>query len=499
MKAVILAAGLGTRLISLTREKPKCLIRVAGKSILDYQIDAYYKAGIQEIVIVGGYKINMIKEHIKKYKRPKIKILYNKDFNITNNMYSFYLARKEIEGQEIIVSNGDVVFDSSIIYDLVHSDEKDLIACDKGSYNDESMKIIVGPEGYVSDISKKISKEVAYGNSIDLYKFSQPSCSLLLKEASKIIEKEHNMKDWFEIVLQRLLIGSLLKMRPFDINKRPWTEIDNIEDLLEADLLFNSLGSLNNKKLFFIDLDGTVYLGDKPINGAKKFIEKLRKLNKLIYFLSNNSSKSKDDYVRKMNKMGIRVNKDEIVLSTDGVIKFLLDEKIKDIYVIGTRSMKKSFKEAGFNIDSRRPKYIVLGYDTEITYEKISRAAILMQKKVPLIATHCDLVCPSKNGPIPDIGSILAMLKKATNIEPGKIFGKPNKEMVLHILEKHNLHSDDCVLIGDRLYTDMKLAERIGCSFICVLSGETKREDIENSNYWPDLVVKNLGDLINLF
>lgn len=264
--------------------------------------------------------------------------------------------------------------------------------------------------------------------------------------------------------------------------------------IVESNFAFKPLG---HKELFFIDLDGTVYLGDTAIHGAKEFVSKLRALNKHVYFISNNSSKSKQEYVRKLNSMGMETSEDEIVLSTDGVIEFLLREGSKDIFVAGTGSMKQSFEDAGFNVESNNPQYIVLGYDTELTYSKIRKVALLLQRGVNLIATHCDMVCPTPEGAIPDIGSTLALFRAASGKVPTKVFGKPNREMVAHVMARHHMTAKDTVIVGDRLYTDMELANRVGCDFVCVLSGETSRADIKNAQCEPALIVEDVGKLVD--
>jgi ribonucleotide monophosphatase NagD (HAD superfamily) len=121
---------------------------------------------------------------------------------------------------------------------------------------------------------------------------------------------------------------------------------------------------------------------------------------------------------------------------------------------------------------------------------------MLLQNGAKLIATHCDLVCPTHVGPVPDIGSMLAMFKAGLKIKPVKIFGKPNKEMISHIIKRHNAQARQVVIIGDRIYTDMKLAQRAGCDFICTLSGDTKRADIEASYHQPALIVRNIGEIL---
>lgn len=251
-----------------------------------------------------------------------------------------------------------------------------------------------------------------------------------------------------------------------------------------------------DKKVAFLDLDGTIYMGDALIPGAKRFLDFLKDKGISYYFLSNNSSRSKSAYVERLSALGIHADEERILLSTDGVIAYLIERNTTDIYVVGTKSMKQMFIDAGFDIDSPNPSFVVLGFDTELTYNKLKTAALLIQKGVELIATHPDFVCPTPEGFIPDTGAMLALFEKATNKKPLKIFGKPNPEMITHILKKHNISTEDAVMIGDRIYTDMELARRVPCDSILVLSGETKREDLESIEEQPTLVVESVADLI---
>jgi HAD superfamily hydrolase (TIGR01450 family) len=254
--------------------------------------------------------------------------------------------------------------------------------------------------------------------------------------------------------------------------------------------------SLENKHVVFMDLDGTIYLGENLIAGADQFTDYLKKKGIHHYFLSNNSSRSKADYVKKLSRLGIQTDVEHILLSTDGVIEFLQDLGIKKVYVVGTQSMKDMFLEEGIQVASQNPEYVVLGYDTELTYEKLRISALFLQSNVPLIATHPDLVCPTPQGPVPDVGAMLALYYKATGKKPERIFGKPNPEMITHVFKRHKVGPEDVVMIGDRIYTDMELARRVPCDFILVLSGEAKRSDLKNVSFAPALVVNTIGEII---
>lgn len=253
---------------------------------------------------------------------------------------------------------------------------------------------------------------------------------------------------------------------------------------------------LRNKKVVFLDLDGTVYMGDRLIPGVPDFLSLLVRKNIPYYFLSNNSSRSKQDYAEKLAGMGIPSQEENILLSTDGVLDYLIRKHCSQIFLLGTASMRRMFHAAEINTESNYPEYVVLGFDTELVYEKLKKAALFMQRGSPLLVSHPDLVCPTPEGPIPDAGSMLVLLETATGKKAKKIFGKPNPDMIMHILKKHGADPKEAVMCGDRLYTDMELARRTGCDSILVLSGETKADDVDKNEYKPTIIAKSLGHLI---
>lgn len=253
---------------------------------------------------------------------------------------------------------------------------------------------------------------------------------------------------------------------------------------------------LKNKKVVFLDLDGTVYLGDRLIPGVPDFLSLLVRQNIPYYFLSNNSSRGKQEYAEKLSGLGIPAKKENILLSTDGVLDYLNRKHCSHIFLLGTASMRRMFHEAEINTQSNNPEYVVLGFDTELVYEKLKKTALFMQRGIPLLVSHPDLVCPTPEGPIPDAGSMLVLLETATGKKAEKIFGKPNPDMIWHILKKHGADPKETIMCGDRLYTDMELARRTGCDSILVLSGETKADDVDKNEYKPTIITESLGHLI---
>lgn len=500
-RAVILAAGKGSRLAPLTESKPKCLVKVYGKPILGYQIDSFLENNIREITVVAGYRSDMIEKFINENYEGNVRVIYNVDYATTNNMFSLYLLKDYMKGVSFFLCNGDVIFDKSILDHYISSlNMGSAVFYDSSYFSDESMKIVTESGGVVRDISKKIKDYEAAGCSIDLYFFERKESELLFDEMKRIIEVEGDKAQWTEVAISRLVQNPEVHVKALDIAGKKWVEIDTLEDLLTADLEFSHLKHLlKDKRVFFIDMDGTLYVGNKPIPGAKQLISKLKGSKKGFYLLSNNSSTTKTNYVCKLRNMGIEVSDRNIILSTDGVIDYLKKRKIRRLFVLGTESVVRDFEINGFEIDYINPEVVVLTYDIEINYEKIKRAALLIQQGKEFIATHCDKVCPTESGLIPDIGSMIEMFEVATGVRP-KVFGKPNPEMVNYILKRENISPRDVVIIGDRLYTDLELAKKIGVDFVCVLSGETTRLDIDEltAESFPDLVVKDISVLVDL-
>lgn len=252
---------------------------------------------------------------------------------------------------------------------------------------------------------------------------------------------------------------------------------------------------LLQKKCFVLDMDGTVYLGDIPIAGTVSFIFRHWKAID-FYFLSNNTSKSPETYVKKLQKMGIPVTVAQILSPVSPLVDFLRSQCISTAYVVGNTDFK-------VNLAQRMPELcqsedgaqaVILAYDTELNYDKLAKSALLLQnRKVLFLATHPDLVCPSPEGPLPDVGSFLAMYEVATSRRPEYIFGKPDAAVLAPLLTRYA--KEEIVMVGDRLSTDKSLAENAGIDFILVLSGEARREDLQGHSFLPRAVLQHLGEL----
>ena len=258
--------------------------------------------------------------------------------------------------------------------------------------------------------------------------------------------------------------------------------------------------ALDDIDAVFLDLDGTIYLGGSLIPGAKAFLERCREQGVQRYFLSNNSSKSVSQYLTKLHALGLDATEDDVLLSTHDLLAWLAKNGITQTWLVGTDGMRSMLEERGIATASAEPEYVVLGYDTELTYDKIAQASIFMHAGVPLVASHPDMVCPSPDGGLPDVGAYLAMFKATTGVEPVHITGKPNAGMILHKIEALDLQPERCAMVGDRLYTDMAMATRAGVVGVLVLSGEATIEDVErlppDAEQRPSVVVNSVDDLL---
>ncbi len=252
---------------------------------------------------------------------------------------------------------------------------------------------------------------------------------------------------------------------------------------------------LKRINLFVLDMDGTIYLGEKILPGAIEFVHTARKMGKKVVFFTNNASKNPNNYVEKLNRMGFGATREDVVTAGDVTIEYLKQNKPgQPVYLVGTPALHKSFEEAGIEI-SENANIVVSSFDTTLTYEKLVISCDLIRNGAEFYCTHPDYNCPTENGFIPDSGAIAALITASTNKTP-KYFGKPHKETADMISNLFGVPFSETAIVGDRLYTDIALGKNNGLMSVLVLSGETKIEDVNDDNA-PDIILNGIGEIID--
>ena len=252
-------------------------------------------------------------------------------------------------------------------------------------------------------------------------------------------------------------------------------------------------------KCFILDMDGTIYLGNELFPFTKDFLKKVEDTGREYYFFTNNSSKSQQAYIEKLARLGIQIKKEQMMISSHVIIKYLKEyyDK-KSIYVVGTPSLIQEFESFDMNLTEEDPDIVVLGFDTTLTYEKLSKACHYIRNGCTYFGINPDWNCPMEGGTfIPDCGSMAKLIEASTGKFP-EFFGKPSKHTLDYIIKETGYQPEEIAIVGDRLYTDIAVADGSDVTSILVLSGESTREDVEKSDVKPDVVVETLVEICEL-
>jgi len=281
--------------------------------------------------------------------------------------------------------------------------------------------------------------------------------------------------------------------------------MDSIDNKYAYQMKINSSSDLQNRlreiKHVALDLDGTIYNGDTLFPFTITFLEKLKKLGIGYSFLTNNPSRSINDYLSHLKKMGITATREEIYTSALATIDYLKNyyPKSKRLFILGTPSMIEEFEDAGFTStnddENDKPDAVVVGFDKTLVYPRLCRAAWWISKEVFYVATNPDKVCPTDEPVLlVDCGSICSCLEQATGRSPDVVIGKPDPRMLNGIIERHHLEPSQIAMIGDRIYTDLKMAHEAKTLGVLVLTGETIYDLRKHFKLKPDIIVDDLGE-----
>lgn len=254
-----------------------------------------------------------------------------------------------------------------------------------------------------------------------------------------------------------------------------------------------------------LDMDGTIYMGNALFPFTIPFLRRLREMGITYSFLTNNPSKSLDDYLLKLHKMGIEATEEEMYTTTVATIDYLKTHypSARRLFLLGTPSMISQFEKAGYisTADSADdvPDVVIAAFDMSLVYSRLCRAAWWIAQGLPYIATNPDRVCPTNERTVlVDCGSICRCLEHATGRRPDITLGKPDPNMLIGIEQQKQLQPEQIAMVGDRIYTDIEMARNAHAFGVLVLSGETTLEVAKAAPHQPDLIVENIGELGSL-
>ncbi len=257
-------------------------------------------------------------------------------------------------------------------------------------------------------------------------------------------------------------------------------------------------------KGFIFDLDGTVYVSDQLIPDADRVIRLIREKGRKVVFLSNKPIQTREDYASKLTRLGIPTQADEVINSTFVMTNYL--KKISPqarLFVIGEPPFIEELKRAGFQIthEPQEIEYVVVAFDRTFDYGKLNVAFQAIKRGAHFVATNPDRTCPVVGGEIPDCAGMIAAIEAVTEKKVEVIVGKPSPLMIQTVLDVLGLRPEDCILIGDRIETDIKMGKEAGIATGIVLTGVTDEEalkKIKHTPSQPDFVFQSIADVENL-
>lgn len=254
-------------------------------------------------------------------------------------------------------------------------------------------------------------------------------------------------------------------------------------------------------KGFIFDLDGTIYRSDRLISGADGVIRLLRENKRKVVFLSNKPIQTREDYASKLTRLGIPTQPDEVINSTFVMTNYL--KKIAPrarLFVVGETPFVEELKRAGFKItdEPKEIEYVVVAFDRTFNYQKLNIAFQAVKLGAHFVATNPDRTCPVEGGEIPDCAGMIAAIEAVTGKKVEIIVGKPSPLIIQTALEVMGLKPEDCILIGDRLETDIEMGREFGIATGIVLTGVTDEKMLKESSIHPDFIFQSIADVQDL-
>lgn len=253
---------------------------------------------------------------------------------------------------------------------------------------------------------------------------------------------------------------------------------------------------LKDVKCFIVDMDGTFYLGDSLLPGAEEFARCVAQSGKRFFFFTNNSSHNEEECLAKLKKTGYNAESGSVIISSHVTMDFLKRNRAgKSVYLVGNENLTGDFVKAGIPLTDENPDIVVVGFDTQLTYEKINKAAVFIANGAEYIVTHPDVNCPLKDGFMPDVGAFMALFEASTGRKPDLIMGKPYAYTVDYVTNKIGCKREEIAFVGDRLETDIAIGVKNGLKAVLVYTGVTTPEMYEKSEIKASVAFENIGEL----
>ena len=252
---------------------------------------------------------------------------------------------------------------------------------------------------------------------------------------------------------------------------------------------------------YILDLDGTVYRGERLIPGAAEAIGELKRRGRRVVFLSNKPLYSRADYADKLSRLGIPTSADEVINSSLVLARLLSREAPgAKVFAIGEQPLLEELERAGLELseDPGEIEYVIAAFDRTFDYRKLEIAFQALKRGARFYATNPDRTCPVEAGEIPDAAGVIAALEATAGREVELVAGKPSRHMVQAALEVLSLPPQRCAMVGDRLETDIRMARENDLVAILTLTGVTRREDLELAPVAPDYVIDSIAELPTL-
>jgi HAD superfamily hydrolase (TIGR01457 family) len=249
---------------------------------------------------------------------------------------------------------------------------------------------------------------------------------------------------------------------------------------------------------YLLDLDGTVYRGEKLVPRAAEALTALRARGRRVVFLSNKPLQTRLDYAEKLTRLGIPTSEEEVINSSFVLASYLARKASGAlVFAIGEEPLLSELRRAGLVLteDPEKIEYVIAAFDRTFDYRKLNIAFQALKRGAHFYATNPDRTCPVEGGEIPDAAAVIAALEATTGRKVEKIFGKPSRYMIQTALEVLGLPPEKCAMVGDRLETDIRMAKENGLTAILVLTGVTSPEDLKDSPFQPDYVLPSLAEL----